>query len=57
MQPWIYKDPPPLPSDEDSHTDGSRSYRDEPNLVLPNADRSLGIGEDNVWMDSGRRDE
>lgn len=47
VQPWIYKDPPPLPTDEDGRTEASS--QDGPTLVLPNADSSLGIGEDNVW--------
>ena len=47
-QPWIYKDPPPsLPENESGSRDGHLS------LVLPNADSSLGIGEDNVWRDRG----
>lgn len=57
LQPWIYKDPPSLPesdNDSESRTDEyrSRASSREPRVLLPNADSSLGIGEDNVWMDS-----
>ncbi|KAJ3495985.1 hypothetical protein NLG97_g2997 [Lecanicillium saksenae] len=65
LQAWIYKDPPPVPgSDGDegsSRADGtssrpSRGSSREPQLILPNADSSLGIGDDNVWRDSRRND-
>ncbi|TWU71030.1 hypothetical protein ED733_001194 [Metarhizium rileyi] len=52
--PWIYHDPPPLP-DDDATTEGGRSSQGQPSLILPNADSSLGIGEDNVWIDSTQR--
>ncbi|UNI16921.1 hypothetical protein JDV02_003307 [Purpureocillium takamizusanense] len=54
QQPWIYRDPPPPIRTEGTETDGASS-QEGPVLILPNADSSLGIGEDNVWMDSGRR--
>ncbi|KAK2612735.1 hypothetical protein QQS21_001186 [Conoideocrella luteorostrata] len=50
QQPWIYKDPP-TSSDDEATTDGGQSSQDRPTLILPNADSSLGIGEDNVWID------
>lgn len=53
QQPWVYKDPPTLP-EEESTADG-QSSPDEPTVILPNADSSLGIGDDNVWLDSTRR--
>ncbi|KHN98956.1 uncharacterized protein MAM_03418 [Metarhizium album ARSEF 1941] len=49
--PWIYRDPPP-PPDDDVTTEGGRSSQGRPTLILPNADSSLGIGEDNVWIDN-----
>ncbi|KID86465.1 hypothetical protein MGU_06277 [Metarhizium guizhouense ARSEF 977] len=52
--PWIYHDPPPL-ADDDVTTEGDRSSQGRPTLILPNADSSLGIGEDNVWVDSTQR--
>ncbi|GAB0133431.1 hypothetical protein EsDP_00001840 [Epichloe bromicola] len=54
QQPWIYKDPPAV-ADDDATTEGGQSSQDQPTLILPNADSSLGIGEDNVWIDSNRR--
>ncbi|KAG5996571.1 hypothetical protein E4U54_002537 [Claviceps lovelessii] len=53
-QPWIYQDPPALVDDEET-TEGGQSSPQRPTLILPNADSSLGIGEDNVWIDSSRR--
>lgn len=56
LQPWIYKDAPAVPgSDDDSQTEGSRSRTSlrDAGLILPNADSSLGIGDDNVWADRG----
>ncbi|POR38094.1 Calcium permeable stress-gated cation channel 1 [Tolypocladium paradoxum] len=55
-QPWIYNDPPPPLATGDTETDGDQSSHGQPALILPNADSSLGIGDDNVWMDNGRRD-
>ncbi|OAA55756.1 hypothetical protein ISF_07861 [Cordyceps fumosorosea ARSEF 2679] len=57
LKAWIYKDPPPVPGSEgSSQADGSsrpsRGSSREPRLILPNADSSLGIGEDNVWRES-----
>lgn len=63
LQAWIYKDPPPVPGsdgDEEESSQGggtgegpssrpSRGSSREPRLILPNADSSLGIGDDNVW--------
>ncbi|KAJ6784659.1 hypothetical protein PWT90_03222 [Aphanocladium album] len=63
LQAWIYKHPPPVPGSEDdeesSRAEGSssrpsRGSSREPRLILPNADSSLGIGDDNVWRDSSR---
>ncbi|PFH63423.1 hypothetical protein XA68_10013 [Ophiocordyceps unilateralis] len=55
-QPWIYKDPPqPLSSGEGAAgAEPERSSPARPALILPDADRSLGIGDDNVWADSSR---
>ncbi|ODA77819.1 hypothetical protein RJ55_06421 [Drechmeria coniospora] len=56
QQPWIYKEqPPPLPTD-DTETDGDEWSQGPPAMILPNADSSLGIGENNVWRDMGRND-
>lgn len=55
-QPWIYNDPPPPLTTGDTETDGRQSSQGQPAIILPNADSSLGIGDDNVWMDGGRRD-
>lgn len=51
QQPWIYREPPPVAEDETT-TEGGQSSQGQPTLILPNADSSLGIGEDNVWIDS-----
>jgi hypothetical protein len=48
-QPWIYKDPPPPISE----TGGTQTEEEPPSLILPGTDSSLGIGENNVWRDSG----
>ncbi|KAG5938967.1 hypothetical protein E4U53_007919 [Claviceps sorghi] len=53
-QPWIYQDPPDPVNDDDLTSEGGQSSHAQPALILPNADRSLGIGEDNVWIDSSR---
>jgi hypothetical protein len=42
-------------TDEESE-DGGEGSEDQPTLVLPNADSSLGIGEDNVWLNTAGRD-
>lgn len=62
LRAWIYKDPPPVPgSDGESSSQAeessvpSRGSSAEPRFVLPNADSSLGIGDDNVWTDSRQR--
>ncbi|KAG6239144.1 hypothetical protein E4U23_007884 [Claviceps purpurea] len=52
-KPWIFQDPPDQ-SDDETATEGVLPSRGQPTLILPNADRSLGIGEDNVWIDSSR---
>ncbi|KAG6039865.1 hypothetical protein E4U41_001942 [Claviceps citrina] len=54
QQPWIYKDPPAAVDDEASPPSG-QSSQGRPTLILPNADRSLGIGDDNVWIDGSTR--
>ncbi|KAK5988577.1 Calcium permeable stress-gated cation channel 1 [Cladobotryum mycophilum] len=55
-QPWVYKDPPPLLRDDETVDESGRSSRIlQPALILPNADSSLGIGDDNVWIDQRRR--
>ncbi|KAG6007004.1 hypothetical protein E4U21_006524 [Claviceps maximensis] len=51
QQPWIYQDPP-AQLDDEMTSEGGRPLHGQPTLILPNADRSLGIGEDNVWIDS-----
>ncbi|KAF4126956.1 calcium permeable stress-gated cation channel [Geosmithia morbida] len=49
QRPWIYRDqPPPVPDDDSETTEGQ-----QPSLIVPDSDASLGIGEDNVWRDSG----
>ncbi|KAH7134227.1 hypothetical protein EDB81DRAFT_94006 [Dactylonectria macrodidyma] len=48
QQPWIYHDPPPnLPDDRTESSEGQGPP------VLASTDSSLGIGESNVWRDSG----
>ncbi|KAF4589728.1 Calcium permeable stress-gated cation channel 1 [Ophiocordyceps camponoti-floridani] len=54
QQPWIYKDPPQPVSPEERAADAEQSTQTRPTLILPNADRSLGIGDDNVWADNNR---
>ncbi|RDA85669.1 hypothetical protein CP532_4651 [Ophiocordyceps camponoti-leonardi (nom. inval.)] len=44
-QPWIYKDPPRPESPGDRPA--TEAHRSRPTLILPDADRSLGIGDDN----------
>ncbi|KAL7942544.1 hypothetical protein V8C42DRAFT_331318 [Trichoderma barbatum] len=57
QQAWVYSDPPPIVmTDEESENGSAEGSEDQPRLVLPNADSSLGIGEDNVWLNSTRRD-
>ncbi|KFA76017.1 hypothetical protein S40288_00343 [Stachybotrys chartarum IBT 40288] len=46
-QPWIYRDPPPALTQESTTTEENEDG--SPSLILPNADSSLGIGENNVW--------
>ncbi|KAG9258867.1 cefP protein [Emericellopsis atlantica] len=48
-QPWVYRDPPPLPTEEETNT----STEELPSLVMPNTVSGLGIGDANVWRDSG----
>ncbi|KAJ4154108.1 hypothetical protein LMH87_010571 [Akanthomyces muscarius] len=62
LEAWIYKEPPPVPgSDGETSSQAEESSRPsrgssrEPRFVLPNADSSLGIGDDNVWTDSRQR--
>ncbi|EGX95247.1 hypothetical protein CCM_03519 [Cordyceps militaris CM01] len=62
VQAWIYKDPPPVPGSDgeaSSRAEGSlhnsRGSSREPRLILPNADSTLGIGDDNVWRESRDR--
>ncbi|KAH0491056.1 hypothetical protein TgHK011_002501 [Trichoderma gracile] len=57
-RPWVYTDPPPIVMTDEESEDGSAdgSEEDQPRLVLPNADSSLGIGEDNVWLNAAQRD-
>ncbi|PHH87696.1 hypothetical protein CDD83_8528 [Cordyceps sp. RAO-2017] len=55
-QPWIYEDPPPQPSPDEEGTETNGSSQPQPALILPHADRSLGIGDDNVWADNRGRD-
>ncbi|XWX02384.1 hypothetical protein V2A60_010421 [Cordyceps javanica] len=65
LQPWIYKDPPPVPGRDGERTSSSEAGRSssrpsrgssaEPRFILPNADSSLGIGDENVWTDSRGR--
>ena len=57
-RPWVYTDPPPIVMTDEESEDGSAdgSEEDQPTLVLPNADSSLGIGDDNVWLNAARRD-
>ncbi|CAG9956336.1 unnamed protein product [Clonostachys rosea f. rosea IK726] len=43
-RPWIYEDPPPPIEEESLETD-----EDQPSLIVPSTDSSLGIGEANVW--------
>ncbi|KAH6608463.1 hypothetical protein Trco_001809 [Trichoderma cornu-damae] len=57
QQAWVYSDPPPIVmTDEESEGGSGEGSEDQPTLVLPNADSSLGIGEDNVWLNSTRRE-
>lgn len=43
-------------TDEESEDGTAEGSEDQPTLVLPNADSSLGIGDDNVWLSTtGRR--
>ncbi|KAM3477779.1 hypothetical protein MY5147_002515 [Beauveria neobassiana] len=61
VQAWIYKDPPPVPgsdaeaSSQEAESHPSRGSSREPRFILPNADSSLGIGDDNVWTESRER--
>ncbi|PNY23223.1 Calcium permeable stress-gated cation channel 1 [Tolypocladium capitatum] len=57
QQPWIYHDPPPPLSAGDTETDGDQSSQGQPALILPNADSTLGIGDDNVWINGAGRDD
>ncbi|KAF4509197.1 hypothetical protein G6O67_005483 [Ophiocordyceps sinensis] len=56
QQAWIYKDPPPSLRTEDTGTgpEAHGSSQGRRAFVLPDADSSLGIGDDNVWVDDGR---
>ncbi|UKZ79843.1 hypothetical protein TrVFT333_007606 [Trichoderma virens FT-333] len=57
QQPWVYTDPPPIVmTDEDSEDGSAEGSEDQPRVLLPNADSSLGIGEDNVWLNTAGRD-
>ncbi|KAH8123677.1 hypothetical protein FP744_10005796 [Trichoderma asperellum] len=57
QQAWVYTDPPPITmTDEESEDGTGEGSEDQPTLVLPNADSSLGIGEDNVWLNAAGRD-
>ncbi|RDA94711.1 hypothetical protein CP533_6775 [Ophiocordyceps camponoti-saundersi (nom. inval.)] len=48
-RPWIYKDAPqPVSPGEEP----AEAHPPRPTLILPEADRSLGIGDDNVWADN-----
>ncbi|KAI9158176.1 Calcium permeable stress-gated cation channel 1 [Paramyrothecium foliicola] len=49
--PWIYKDPPPVQPENETQSEGDESGRGITPL-FPNADSSLGIGENNVWVDT-----
>ncbi|RCI15751.1 hypothetical protein L249_2829 [Ophiocordyceps polyrhachis-furcata BCC 54312] len=51
-EPWIDKDPPQPESPGDRPA--AEADRPRQTLILPDADRSLGIGDDNVWADSNR---
>ncbi|CAM1511771.1 Fc.00g092840.m01.CDS01 [Cosmosporella sp. VM-42] len=48
QRPWIYDDPPPDLTDDDTTSTGERSP-----LVLNGAESSLGIGDANVWASGG----
>ncbi|RFU80457.1 hypothetical protein TARUN_1750 [Trichoderma arundinaceum] len=57
QQAWVYSDPPPIVMTDEESDDGSgEGSEDQPTLVLPSVDSSLGIGEDNVWLNSSRRE-
>ncbi|KJZ72278.1 hypothetical protein HIM_08319 [Hirsutella minnesotensis 3608] len=56
QQPWIYKDPPPSLVNDEGDTDVEQASQSRPAIILPDADSSLGIGDDNVWVNSVRGD-
>ncbi|KAL7783886.1 hypothetical protein V8C37DRAFT_396621 [Trichoderma ceciliae] len=57
QQAWVYSDPPPIVmTDEESVAGSGEGSEDQPTLVLPRVDSSLGIGEDNVWLNTARRE-
>ncbi|PON27168.1 hypothetical protein TGAM01_v204117 [Trichoderma gamsii] len=56
QQAWVYTDPPPITMTDEESEDGGEGSEDQPTLMLPNADSSLGIGEDNVWLNTAGRD-
>ncbi|KAL7924420.1 hypothetical protein ACQKWADRAFT_286689 [Trichoderma austrokoningii] len=56
QQAWVYTDPPPITMTDEESEDGGEGFEDQPTLMLPNADSSLGIGEDNVWLNPAGRD-
>lgn len=49
-RPWVYEEAPPDLPDDDTETTGTD---ERPPLVLRGADSTLGIGDANVWRDSG----
>ncbi|KAM0263548.1 hypothetical protein ACHAQJ_001167 [Trichoderma viride] len=56
QQAWVYSDPPPITMTDAESEDGSaEGSEDQPTLVLPSVDSSLGI-EDNVWLNTARRE-
>lgn len=56
-QAWVYSDPPPIVmTDEESEDGSAEASEDQPTLVLPNADSTLGIGDDNVWLSAEERE-